>query len=494
MHSEAVGDVEAPWYRPLEARSQRRTPRRLVPLLGWFASGVAALDLVACVGYRSEPLEFEGVLRALAVRVEHGVQIQGHAALQDEWFPLEADVRIDDGLSLGEMNSLALFFSPSLRVARVDARIVGAQVLGAGVLANPQLFLGPRISTRDSQVIFPASLSWQVPLWGIPGARREVAELRLTGGTLRLVELELDTLRRVRVALIRLWRLRREEALQEVLAQSAREIVAWTERLRRSGEVDAVTSYLAGVERYEAETRLGNLQNEATIARSEVLEMLGLLPDAPVELILDDAVRVPPLPASNRESLQRLPALRAAEAAYELADAELRLEVRRQYPSIRLGAEFEDDRGDPTIGPGVGLEIPLFDRNRGGIAAAEETRLRAREIYQNAVLGAAHEASRARSELRASEEVLTYFEQGALVSVDAASRALDARLRTGRAEVTEVLAAQRAIGRSRARVLQLEERVATARWNAAVLGGLAVRSPDSVETTSGELNSGGTDE
>ncbi|MBK8975041.1 MAG: TolC family protein [Planctomycetes bacterium] len=435
------------------------------------------LALSACVSYEPDPLEPENVLRALSQRAEQDVHVDAVGPWRAEWFPLEAAVRIEDGLSLGEANALALFFSPTLRAARADARIAGAQVLQAGILENPQLFVGPRVSVRNSEVIFPINLSWQLPLWGTRDAQCDLAEARLTAKSLELIDLEVDTLLEVRAAFLRLARLRREQAVLDQVATVSGEVVGWVERLRDSGEVDSAAVFLARTERDEAAAAVEDVRSQAIRSRRELLELLGLLPDAPVDFAVDGAGQLPDLGEPARETLLRLPELRAAEAEHAAAEARLRLEISKQYPGINLGVQFESDRGDPMVGPGIGVTLPLFDRNRGNIAAAEESRDLARESYQRTLLGAAHREARARDDVRAAERVLELHRGGALGDAEAAARSLEVRLRTGQASVVEVLAAQRAIGRARARVLQLEEQVAVARLRAAVAGGLALQAP-----------------
>jgi outer membrane protein TolC len=135
---------------------------------------------------------------------------------------------------------------------------------------------------------------------------------------------------------------------------------------------------------------------------------------------------------------------------------------------------------------GLQFNLPIFDRNRGGIAAAQEARLRAREQYGATLLRSAHEEAEARDELAAAGRLLQIHEAGALRDAELARQSLNTRLRTGNASVLEVLAAHRAIARSRVRALELEERIAIARLRAAVAGGFALQRP--VVAGTGETN------
>ncbi len=458
---------------PAPSRARGRTLRppaiapRLIPL--------AILTLSACVSYRPDPLVPAEILRELELRAAQDLTAVHPGPWRSEWFPLEADVVFDDGLDLAEASTLALCYAPTVRDARAAARIAGAQVLQAGVLENPQLSLGPRISLQDSQWIFPASVTWELPLWGVAAARRERAAALADQRVLQVVEAELEALSETRRAFLRLSRLQRQRATLDDLARSQADLLRWVGDLQAAGQLDAVSVYLARSEHDETRLALEDVLAEIRRTRSDLSALMGLLPDAPVELRLDADFAVPDLAATDRQALMDLPGLRAAEAAYRLAEASLRLEVRKQYPAIAFGPTFEDDRGEPTLGPQLDLDLPLFDRNRGNIATAEEARDRAREAYREALLAAIHREARARDDLLTASRRFEIHRTGAMQDAESAAASLQSRLRIGRVNVVEVLAAQRAIARARTRAHELEEELAAARLRAALTGGLALQ-------------------
>ena len=129
---------------------------------GWrFAIVLVALP--SCVSYSPDPLTPTDELSVLNARATKSIRVDHRGPGLASWFPLTAQVRLADGLTLGEANALALFYSPAILKARAEARVAGAQVLQAGVLANPALFLGPRLSSGDSK-------GFQTPSFRIPEA------------------------------------------------------------------------------------------------------------------------------------------------------------------------------------------------------------------------------------------------------------------------------------------------------------------------------------
>lgn len=103
-----------------------------------------------------------------------------------DWFPIATEIALDDGLDLAEANALALVCAPQLRTARDAARISGAQLLGAGVPANPELVLGPRVTTQRPDLIFPAGLAFEIPLDGRRARERDAADARATAAVARV--------------------------------------------------------------------------------------------------------------------------------------------------------------------------------------------------------------------------------------------------------------------------------------------------------------------
>jgi hypothetical protein len=301
----------------------------------------------SCVGYQAAPLDPTAELGELLARATRRPDPVPPGPWPAAWFPLVGDVDLGDGLTLGEANALALLHAPAIVAARREAQVAGAQVLQAGLWRNPELFVGPRISTENSDLIFPAGLSWELPLWGVETGERDAATARRSAAELRALEVELATLGAVRELYARLASLREREAIATAGAEANERIVGWVEALRGAGGVDAVSAFLALAERDDSRLELEVVRTEHAAARRELHALLGLLPNAPVEPVLDPtALALPELAPADHAALLRHPALQAAEADYAVAEANLRREVARQYPEIRFGLEYESDRGE----------------------------------------------------------------------------------------------------------------------------------------------------
>lgn len=434
----------------------------------------ALLLASGCASYERLPLDGELVVAQLAERPTAELDVEAATDWLEDWFPFATNVRYDDGVTLAEANVLALLYSPRVRAARSEEGVSAALVVQSGVLSNPQLFLGPMFSTEGSSTIFPASLTWQLPLWGQVDAREESALADLSVAQLAVVDVELSALREVRAAFLRLERRRREvEAFDSVVSFST-QLVRWVEELGDAGEASPSTVYLVRAERDAALAALERARAMRIGARSRLLELLGLLPDAEIEFTTEGANVMPSLPEeSEGNELLRVPALRQAHASYEASEAALKLAVRQQYPSVRVGLQYEGDRGEPFLGPGLSLSLPLFDRNEGGIEAARRARELARQRYEAELLRVSHGAARSRASADAAESIVRAYREGSLRDADDALVALEQRLRLGHATALEAVATQSAVARSRARLLELEEQLYVSRFDLALASGHA---------------------
>ncbi len=439
--------------------------------------------LCGCASYAPQAVdpfaELEKLEQRPASQPEPGISLPAGS----EWIALEARIDLSDGLSLAEANTLALYYSPEVRSARNDQQVSAAQLLQAGLLDNPELFLGPRISSGGTGLIFPAGISWELPIWGRHDAEIDLAERKLTAAGARLAGKELQVLTRTRSAYIRIETLVAKIEALEARTAGSRRVLGWAESLKLAGEIDGVTSWLARLEHEEGLSALKTLQLELGSEKRKLQESLGLLPNAEMRILLEPSPsQLPELPPLDRQRMMLHPRITSASREYDTADAALRLEVKGQYPSIRLGPEFESDKGEASLGLGAGIELPVFDNNLESIAAAVIRREDAREKLEARILEQAHLEAQARAEAEASEEMLRDYRAGALKGAEPARKALDLRLQAGQSDILEVLAGLRSLTAVRIRELELQGETATARFAAAAAAGAALGKPETNDT------------
>lgn len=292
-----------------------------------------------------------------------------------------------DGLSLAEGEAVALWFNPDLRIARLQAEQARAVAGVAGRWSDPELGgeLGQKSVDETSGLLrdaggvardwlSAASLSITVPLSGRPRAERRLWATEFRVAALRAVEAEWDTLARVRAAWAQ-WSAARERVrlLDEHLAVLG-QFSDTAEALARAGEATPSSARLFAIEKL----RRAGERARAAATESELhiglLQLLGLLSDAPVSLLPDlSTVEADPARVVDIEQHPRMVRLKAE---YQATEDRLRLELRKQYPDLTLSPTYADEQDETSIRLGLGIPLPTWNANRQGIADA----LGAREV------------------------------------------------------------------------------------------------------------------
>jgi cobalt-zinc-cadmium efflux system outer membrane protein len=135
--------------------------------------------------------------------------------------------------------------------------------------------------------------------------------------------------------------------------------------------------------------------------------------------------------------------LRTREAEYRLAEQELRLAVAKQYPKISLGPTYEKDiEGSQGLGLGASVELPLFDRNQGDIAARLALRDRRRAEYVATLHELRARAFDARARLRLARTEIELQQTEVLPLVQRAETLFESALRARELSIFEWLTAR----------------------------------------------------
>jgi outer membrane protein TolC len=149
--------------------------------------------------------------------------------------------------------------------------------------------------------------------------------------------------------------------------------------------------------------RLGDTATQLHQAQSDLHVLLGLADSAPIELV-EGTYPVQPTAAQIQQALTDLPARRpdllALKAGYAAQDAALRGAILAQFPALTLGFNTARDTSAVyTRGFSIGINLPLFNRNRGNIAIERATRVQLKDAYDERVLTARSDVQRLQADL-----------------------------------------------------------------------------------------------
>lgn len=366
-------------------RNHRARQRLRARRVGTLATVAAALT--GCQSYEPVPLNPEEHHDAWHARtLEDGSLREFLDRLDGDLSQESTGFDPDDGLDLHEGQLVALVFNPGLRIARLRVGKAEATAENSGLWSDPQFSLSVlRVteSVPDPWIVTPA-LTFSIPLSGRLAAERELADAEQRVARQRVLEAEWSVWYEVRRAWIE-WsaaRLRVEET--ERLVDGMDALVRTASKLAESGELPRTEGALFHLEQAQRRNQLWRLRGDVDAAEQRLRALMGLAPEAPALLIPSLA-----LPAGSAEThvtpamiAERNPGLARLREEYEVAEESLRHEIKKQFPDLVLGPQFESDRGQSSIGLLGGIPLPFLNANRQAIAEARVEREIARATFE----------------------------------------------------------------------------------------------------------------
>ncbi|MDX2131286.1 MAG: TolC family protein [Planctomycetota bacterium] len=350
--------------------------------------GGALLVAAGCRTYEPRPLDLDGARAAWLARSPSDNSVREFAASLARR-PDDPTFHPADGLTLGEGEVVALVFNADLRRARLEAGVIRATADHAGLWHDPVLGVDlERVVANGGGAnpwVVAGTLGLTVPISGRLDAEKARAGAELAAELEEVAALEWAT----RAALRELWvewsaaSVRREVGARYVTA--LREVAGLAEAQESAGSLTRLEARAFRVELAAREADQIALDARARELEIQLRAMMGLAPGAAADLVPtvafafsggedDDGLRT----ALERSS----PELASVRARYEAAEASLRTEVRKQYPDLVLGPGYGRDQGDDRVLLGLQVPVPLWNRNRQGVAEAEARRESARTRFE----------------------------------------------------------------------------------------------------------------
>jgi len=153
--------------------------------------------------------------------------------------------------------------------------------------------------------------------------------------------------------------------------------------------------------------------------------------------------------------------VRAAERARAFAEASLRSARRDALPDITLGVTYTHSAflvsGDNpnTLGFGVAMPLPVFDRNQANIGRAELEISRATNEAARLAIVVRQEVAEAARRVERAKALLSIFQTGGMLErADNSLRVAEKSYKAGAISLLELLEAQRTFLETRAQYLR----------------------------------------
>ena len=333
------------------------------------------LLLTGCAAYQPDPLALDPRSADLA-------------AASTLARPYLAPVTIDlaQPLDGNAVATIAVLANPDLRAARSRAGIEDAQIFAARLLPDPTLSLGTSqvLAGPDPLLDLTSALGFDLAALRTRGVRLAQARAAAQQVRLDLAWSEWQTAGQARLQVVRIVALEQRVALAEASRGAARSLLDRT--TRAAGRGDLATDQVQGarLSAADAEDKARTTEKDLATARFELTKLLGLPPATVLRLaggtdhdVPLDPARLAAIANDNRTDLQ---ALRSGYAAQEAA---VRKAVLDQFPTLGLSiGASRDTSGNFILGPTVDFTLPLWNRNRGGIAVEQATRAALKAEYE----------------------------------------------------------------------------------------------------------------
>ena len=310
-------------------------------------------------------------------------------------------IRAQQAVTRSDAIAAALTSGARLAVARADTAAARAQLATAGAFQNPSL----AASYTKSVPQYHVTLDMPFDLPGVRGTRIQSAKASLLAAQYRFrferaaIILDADTTYTRAQAALAHARLSRRNA------RDADSLLRMAVARRDAGDASELDVQLALVNAGQQENVAVADSVAAILSLDDLRTVMGIPANAGA-LVIADSLAAPFPDSALAFTANTLP-VAAASATLTAANLDVRLQRRSVFgsPSVLAGFDTRDPTGaEPGILPVVGFSIPLplLNRNRGPIAAAEAERTKARAELGLARLESAAQIARAQRQRTAA--------------------------------------------------------------------------------------------
>lgn len=323
--------------------------------------GICALGLLlsSCTVYRPDPPHLQADAKAW-LQISQTIVPQGK----------------ETRLKWEKLSLVGLMLNPDLNKARLKFLNAKHASQYAGLWEDPSLSLNGNRYLTGVTYDRGVALGLSIPVSGRTALARRVAEMYSEADYAELCAQENDYLTRLRTLcyIIQITHIK-HDLIRRRLNQ-AKEEQANITHLHELGEAAIADLHAATQRCSDLLKEQQELESEHLDKHLELIAMLGLHPGVGKLEVADDLPRGVPasVPIATEEALLTHPKLLAAMSAYRTTEAELKLEIRKQYPDLSLSPGYGHEEGNNKLMLDVGFTLPLWNRNREAIARAQGNR------------------------------------------------------------------------------------------------------------------------
>jgi len=290
----------------------------------------------------------------------------------------------ESGLRLEDLEQMAVASNPTLAQVQANQRVASGLARQAGLYPNPTAgYYGDEIRGGyiggGKQGGF---LSQTIVLGGKLHAARRVAELEAGEVETSAQAQRVRILNNVRAFFYQVLAAQRLVDVRQNLAKLAADSAQTSHQLGNIGQADRPDILQAEVEQQQAAMSL-RIAQQFLLASWRMLAAVAGKPGLPPSRLQGDLEALPDLNYEEwvATTLSQSPEVKLAQQAVERAEASLVYARKAPIPDLQVTGTVVQSY-EPLARPGritgvqagaqVGVELPIFNRNQGGIAAAKD--------------------------------------------------------------------------------------------------------------------------
>ena len=336
--------------------------------------------LTGCESYKPQPLSPETTAQELENRSLQAPELKNFLETNrpheiTNW-PLES-------WNLENLMLAAFYFNPSLDVARAQWQIVKAEKISAGARPNPTVGISPEYNFNAASGISPwiygATFDLPIETAGKRGYRIAQSKQLSASAKWNIAVAAATVRNNLRANLVefvssdaRIKLLLRQKDIQSKIAEAF-------ENELTAGAISPFEVATARISFAKTQLEMGDAEKQFAESRARLAEAIGIPASALAKVKFDFDLQRPTqnnLSESEIRSaaLQNRPDILSALFEYAAKESALQLEIAKQYPDVHLGTGYHFDQGENKWSLGISSELPILNRNEGGIAEAKARR------------------------------------------------------------------------------------------------------------------------
>ena len=351
-------------------------------------------------------------------------------------------------------DAVAIFLRQNLQLvaARYDIDIADADKLTARLRPNPAISVGfSDIPLSRLSFVNPQTYSYGVSqTFELGGKRNKRIETANANSEVTRAEFEMVVWQATNDLKKKFYAVVLAQSLLNLAKENQKtfaEVIKDTAELVKGGEIAGLDLTRLEVEQLKFDTDVANSERDYEVAlrdlrvalggdyRAMEIDVSGSLDPEPYNFSLKELVD---------EAMAARPDLRAAQLSERAADAAIRLQNAQRIPDLTLGGGIDQiPSGGSTYNFGVGIPLPIHDRNQGERAKALIEKSKAQNqqhVVTNQILG---DVDKALVAFQIQKRRVELYRNGVLTKVDNIQKLTEFSLKAGESSTLELLDAIR---------------------------------------------------